>query len=104
MQSFVRWRRNVFMPPPPDEASLAELQEISRKGLADLKSVAARAGGRALLMLDFRVSVSLTTIDDPALSFVRIIGTRSPEMQRRYLYRLDVPPDPHPVPIPPCIR
>ena len=104
MQSFVRWRRNVFMPPPPDEASLAEPQEISRKGLADLKSVAARAGGRALLMLDFRVSVSLTTIDDPALSFVRIIGTRSPEMQRRYLYRLDVPPDPHPVPIPPCIR
>jgi len=104
LQSFVRWRRQFFMPPPPDQMSDANLQAITRNDLADMKAVAARAGGRALLLLDDRVNAFIAEIDDPALTYLRAIGKSSAATQWRYLYRLDVPPDPNPTPIPPCIR
>jgi len=79
-------------------------EEYARRGLDEMKKVAARAGGRALLLLNLRVGGILSTIDDPALTFLRYITTASKSRQGSYLYRLDVPPDPDATPIPPCTR
>ena len=58
------------------------------------------------MVLDDVVGGSLHWIaDDPALryeGYFHVGGPRS--LMDRYLYRLDVPPDPNPTPIPPCIR
>ena len=105
LQSFVRWRRPVFMPPPFKDFEAQEaLEDRASRGLGELKKVAARAGGRALLLLDQQVGETIATLDDPALKLLRFIGKDSFVDQMRYLYRLDVPPDPDPAPIPPCTR
>ena len=71
-----------------------------------MKAAAARAGGKALLIFGDRQSIEFHLIaDDPALRFERFFHVGGPlGRMDRYLYRLDVPPDPNPAPIPPCIR
>ena len=105
LQTFVRWRKPIFMAPTGQEFTPQHAyEEYARRGLDEMKKVAARAGGRALLLLDLRVGGILSTIDDPALTFLRYITTASKSRQGSYLYRLDVPPDPNPVPIPACVH
>ena len=103
MQSFVRWRRPIFM-----GASWIALDPERRKSdlagaaLAAMKEAAARAGGQALLLLDDEVGALMAQIDDPALTQLRFFAQGASQRQWRHLYRLDVPPDPDPAPIPPC--
>ncbi len=105
LQTFVRWRRPVFMPPPFKEfVAQRDMENAARRGLDAMKVVAAHAGGHALLFFDPQVGETISTLEDPALTFLRFIGKDSPYEQRRYLYRLDVPPDPKPAPIPTCAR
>ena len=105
LQTFIRWRKPKFLKSPitkPDGER--DLVAESRDGLEELKTVAARTGGRLLLLLDSKVAETVSEIEDPALHFLRFIGKDTFSGQWRYLYRLDVPPDPNPVPIPPCTR
>ena len=105
MQTFVRWRRPKFPDKPilgPDGQS--DLIAETRRSLNDLKKVAARTGGRLLLLLDFYVAGLVADADDPDLTFLRFVGKDTVKGSWRYLYRLDVPPDPDPTPIPPCAR
>ena len=105
MQSFVRWRRPIFMGP-----SWIALDPERRKGdlagsaLAAMKAAAARAGGQALLLLDDEVGDLMAGIDDPALTQLRFFAQGASRRQWRHIFALDVPPDPNSVPIPPCIR
>jgi len=103
LQTFVRWRRPIFMAPSNrDFTAQSALEDKARKRLAEMKKVTARSGGSALLLLSSNVGATLSLIDDPALTFLRFIGRESAEDEWRYLYALDVPPDPDPAPIPPC--
>ena len=105
LQTFARWRKPVFMAPSfEDFTSQHDLEDKARNGLAAMKKVAARAGGSALLLMSYNAGATLSLSDDPALTFLRFIGKDSIAEQWRYLYRLDVPPDPNPVPIPACTR
>jgi len=105
LQSFVRWRKPIFMPPKWEDFTPQHvLEEEARQGLEAMKQVAARAGGHALLLLDATVGAKLSSLDDPALGFLRFIGKNSNYDEWRYLYRLNVPPGPDPAPISPCIR
>ena len=105
MQTFVRWRRPIFM-----GASWIALDPERRKGdlaggaLAAMKAAAARGGGQALLLLDDEVGALMAGIDDPALSHLRFFVQGASQRQWRSIFALDVPPDPNPVPIPPCTR
>jgi hypothetical protein len=106
MQSFIRWRRPIFM-----SSSWIALDPERRKvdligaALDELKAVAARAGGQALLLFDEADLVELVAErKDPALTLLRDIKIGKYERLFRAVYRLDVPPDPNPTPIPPCIR
>jgi hypothetical protein len=106
MQSFIRWRRPIFMGP-----SWIALDPERRKvdlivaALDELKAVAARAGGQALLLFDDADLVELISErKDPALTLLREIKIGKYERLFRAIYRLDVPPDPNPTPIPPCVR
>ena len=105
LQTFVRWRNPVFMAPSHEDfTSQHDLEDKARNSLAAMKKVAARAGGSALLLMSYNAGATLSLSEDPALTFLRFIGKDSIAEQWRYLYRLDVPPDPNPVPIPPCTR
>ncbi len=105
LQTFVRWRKPVFMAPSfEDFTSQHDLEDKARNGLAAMKKVAARAGGSALLLMTYTAGATLSLSDDPALTFLRFIGKDAIVEEWRYLYRLDVPPDPNPVPIPACTR
>ena len=105
MQTFVRWRRPIFM-----GASWIALDPERRKGdlaggaLAAMKAAAARGGGQALLLLDDEVGALMAGIDDPALSHLRFFVQGASQRQWRSIFALDVPPDPKPVPLPPCTR
>ena len=104
MQSFIRWRRPIFMGPSwialdPDRRKV----DLIGSGLDELKGVAARAGGQALLIFDDADLVELISErKDPALTLLREIKAGESDRLYRALYRLDVPPDPNPAPIPPC--
>ena len=105
MQSFIRWRRPIFM-----SSSWIALDPDRRKvdligaALDELKAVAARAGGEALLIFDEADLVELISErKDPALTLLREIKIGKYERLFRAIYRLDVPPDPNPTPIPPCV-
>jgi len=101
----MNWRKPVFMAPSfEDFTSQHDLEDKARNGLAAMKKVAARAGGSALLLMSYNAGATLSLSEDPALIFLRFVGKNSTIEQWRYLYRLDVPPDPNPVPIPPCTR
>jgi len=107
MQTFVQWKGPAFMAPgefltPINDATDA----ATRQSLNVMKAAATRAGGRALVILGDDPSVTFHLVaDDPALRFDRFFHVGGPRgFMDRYLYRLDVPPDPNPVPIPPCIR
>ena len=105
MQTFVRWRKPVFMAPSDKDFNTQnELEDKARKSLANMKKAAARAGGHALLLMTYNAGATLSLIDEPDLRFLRFIGKDAIDEQWRYLYRLDVPPDPNPTPIPPCTR
>jgi hypothetical protein len=105
LQTFVRWRKPVFMgPSKQDFDTQGDLEDKARIGLADMKKAAARAGGRALLVLSYTTGATLSLIEDPSLTFLRFIGKDAIDEQWRYLYALDVPPDPNPTPIPACTR
>ena len=105
MQTFVRWRRPTFM-----GASWIALDPERRKGdlagsaLAAFKAAAARAGGQALLLLDDEVGALMAQINDQALTQLPLFAEGASQKQWRYIFALDVPPDPNPVPIPPCTR
>ena len=105
MQTFVRWRRPIFM-----GASWIALDPERRKGdlagsaLAAMKAAAARGGGQALLLLDDEVGALMAGIDDPALTQLRFFAQGASRRQWRHIFALDVPADPNPAPIPPCIR
>lgn len=103
LQTFVRWHKPVFMAPSlKDFTSQADLEEKARSSLAQMKKAAARAGGRALILLSYNAGATLSLIEDPELTFLRFIGKDAIDEQWRYLYSLDVPPDPYAVPIPAC--
>ena len=107
LQTFVQWKGPLFRIRNLDPFAMdAQTMAEQRKALDALKAAAGRAGGKALLILDEIVGDSFHLLaDDPALRFERyfFIGGRRITLDR-YLYRLDVPPDPNPTPIPPCIR
>ena len=104
MQSFIRWRRPIFMGPSwialdPDRRKV----DLIGSALDELKAVAARAGGQALLIFDDADLVELISErKDPALTLLREIKAGESDRLFRALYRLDVPPDTNPTPIPPC--
>ena len=105
LQTFIRWRRPKFPQAPitgPDGSY--DLIAETRRSLDDLKKVAAQTGGRLLLLLDSHVAELVADADDPTLTFLRFIGKDTISGQWRYLYRLDVHPDPNPAPIPACTR
>ena len=105
LQTFIRWRHPKFPQPPitgPDGSN--DLIDDTRRSLEDLRKVAARTGGRMLLALDYHMAGFVADVDDPTLTFLRFIGKDTNKGQWRYLYRLDVPPDPNPVPIPACVH
>ena len=108
LQTFVQWKGPVFMVPDTQSLTVAaQTLAEKRKALDILKTVAARAGGKALVILDRVAGDSLHWIaDDPALHYDRYLQIGGPTSHSgdRYLYRIDVPPDPNPAPIPPCIR
>ena len=106
MQTFVRWRSPIFLSRSwiardPDRRA----KDPIGSALTEMKEVAARAGGRALLLFDDpEVADLMSKLNDPALSLLRIVMPEGSERLYRSVYRLDVPPDPNPTPIPPCIR
>ena len=105
LQTFVQWKGPVFRIPNKEAFAMDEKTMAKKlKALEILKAAAARAGGKALLILDEIVVDSFHWIaDDPALSYERYIFTGGRRITMgRYLYRLDVPPDPNPTPIPSC--
>jgi len=105
LQTFIRWRRpKVWKSPITNSDGERDMLAESQDGLEELKKEAARTGGRILLLMDGQVAETVSEIEDPALTFLRFIGKNTISGQWRYLYRLDVPPDPNPVPIPPCTR
>ena len=104
LQTFVRWRKPIFMAPSNQEFNAQnDLEDKARKSLAAMKKVAARAGGSALLLMSYNAGATLSLSEDAALTFLRFIGKNSTIEQWRFLYRIDVPPDPNPTPIPPCV-
>ena len=107
LQSFVQWKGPVFMAPEASTQKTPEdVAEAMGQALAVMKIAAARAGGRALLIFGDKPADDFHLIaGDPALRFDSFFHVGRPNGRMdRYLYRLDVPPDPNPVPIPPCIR
>ena len=105
LQTFVRWRSPVFMTRGwRQEGSGGPGSDVPHNGLEEMKLMAARAGGRALLVMDSEIGAWFVSMNDPALTFLQFLGTDTPYDSKRYLYRLDVPPDPNPTPIPPCTR
>ena len=107
LQTFVQWKGPAFMASGQFVTPITDATEAAtRQSLDVMKAAAARAGGRALVILGDDPSVTFHLVaDDPALRFDRFFHVGGPRgLMDRYLYRLDVPPAPHPVPIPPCIR
>jgi hypothetical protein len=106
LQTFVQWKGPVFMPGEwQDPPITPESEARMRQGLDTMKAAAARAGGKALLIFGGQSIEFHLIADDPALRFERFFHVGGPlGRMDRYLYRLDVPPDPNPAPIPPCIR
>ncbi len=103
LQTFIRWRRPKF----PDLPILRPNEQIGlvaepRQSLAALKMIAAQTGGRVFMLLDHRAAAAFSQIEEPAISFLRFLGKDAMSHQWRYLYRLDVPPDANPTPIPAC--
>jgi hypothetical protein len=106
LQTFVQWKGPVFRIRKEDEFPIdGKIMAEKRKALEIMKAAAARAGGKALLILDENAEESFHWIaDDPALSYDRYISIGGLRITMdRHLYRLDVPPDPNPAPIPPCV-
>ena len=105
MQTFIRWRMpKVANAPTRGPMGNENRIGVTTESIAELKKVAARTGGRLFLLLDFWASATLQEIDDPSVSYVAFVGRRNPKHQWRYIFRLDVPSDPDPAPIPPCTR
>jgi len=107
MQTFVQWRGPPFMPSGQFVMPINDATEAAaREALEIMKAAAARAGGRALLIFGDDPSFTFHLVaDQPFLRFDRFFHVGGPRsLMDRYLYRLDVPADPNPVPIPPCMR
>ena len=105
LQSFIHWRFPIFL--SYQWVAIDPVQRETHKyeiGLAELKKVAARAGGHALLLLSSSENEEgLVSLNDPDLKFLsRVKLGEAEDRQIRSLYRLDVTADEKPMPIPLC--
>ena len=105
LQTFIRWRRQKGGDQPISNSNgERDLIALTQRSLDELKKAAAQTGGRLLLLLDYYVAEHVAQTGDLTLTFLRFIGKDTVSGNWRYLYRLDVPPDPNPVAIPACTR
>jgi hypothetical protein len=104
-QSFIRWRFPVFLTDQWVALDRAQRQDHKfAMALAELKTIAARAGGHVLLLVTYgEFAQGFSSLTDHDLTFLRKVQVGESEARQiRYLYRLDVVPQANPAPFPDC--